>query len=124
MFNTIFKNLIPKQTASPLLHIDFFESLRKSDYSKIGFEVIEKIANTRKISIRSGCFYNPGLDETNNCISNEELVQYFTSRQTGDYWDMIASLKKIRGATRVSLGIATNQNDLDSFISFVEEMKD
>lgn len=94
MFNTIFKNLIPKQTASPLLHNDFFKSLRKSDNSKIGFEVIEKIANTRNISIRSGCFYNPGLDETNNCISNEELVQYFTSRQTGDYWDMIASLKK------------------------------
>ncbi|WP_268033426.1 aminotransferase class V-fold PLP-dependent enzyme [Algoriphagus sp. PAP.12] len=99
-------------------------TFRKPDNSKIGFEVIEKITNTRNISIRSGCFCNPGLDETNNCISNEELVQYFTSRQTGDYWDMIASLKKMRGATRVSVGIATTQKDLETFISFVKSLKD
>ncbi|SHO62137.1 aminotransferase class V-fold PLP-dependent enzyme [Algoriphagus zhangzhouensis] len=99
-------------------------SFRNPDQSKIGFEKIEKMANSKKISIRSGCFCNPGLDETNNCITSEELVNYFTSRKSGDYWDMIDSLKKMRGATRVSVGIATIQKDLDSFISFVEEMKD
>ena len=39
---------------------------KNPDGSKISFEKIEALANERGISIRSGCFCNPGLDETNN----------------------------------------------------------
>jgi hypothetical protein len=37
---------------------------------------------------------------------------------------MMAHLNKMRGATRISVGIATNKQDLDSYIQFVEELKD
>jgi hypothetical protein len=37
---------------------------------------------------------------------------------------MIDFLQRMRGATRISVGIATNQNDLDTFISFVKDLKD
>lgn len=90
------------------------------DGKVIPFEEIEKKTNAQMISIRSGCFCNPGIDEINNCLSTEELSKYFSSRDNGNYYDMIEVLQKMRGATRVSVGIATTQKDLDVFISFVE----
>ncbi len=92
--------------------------------SNIPFEKIEELTNKKRISIRSGCFCNPGLDETNNCLTTDEITSYFTTRKTGDYMDMIDYLQKLRGATRVSVGIATNKNDLDAFILFVKNLKD
>lgn len=97
---------------------------RNPDGSKINFERIEEISNGKKISIRSGCFCNPGIDETNNHLTSGEISNYFTSRDTGDYHDMIKYLNKMRGATRVSVGIATTKSDLDTFIAFVKELKD
>ncbi|MFN1834631.1 aminotransferase class V-fold PLP-dependent enzyme [Balneola sp. MJW-20] len=99
-------------------------TFRNPDGSKIDFEKIEELANKRQISIRSGCFCNPGLDETTNCITTEEIAGYFQSRDTGDYHDMIQTLHKMRGATRVSVGLATTKADLDAFINFVKSLKD
>jgi selenocysteine lyase/cysteine desulfurase len=97
---------------------------KNPDGSKIGFERIEELANQQNISLRSGCFCNPGLDETNNCLTTDELTKYFEGRTTGTYDEMIKSLNKMRGATRISVGIATNKNDLDRFIGFVGSLKD
>lgn len=94
------------------------------DGSLIPFEFIESRANARMISLRSGCFCNPGIDEVNNCLSTDELSNYFSSRDNGNYKDMIHFLNKMRGATRVSVGIATIQSDLDGFIEFVISLKD
>ena len=91
--------------------------------SKINFEKIEELANTRKISLRSGCFCNPGLDETNNCLSSQELSSYFKSRESGNYQDMINHIHKMRGATRISVGLATNKNDLDAFVAFTRSLQ-
>ena len=90
----------------------------------IPFEKIEALTNAQKISIRSGCFCNPGIDEINNCITTDEISKYFTSRGKGDYYDMIAFLGKMRGATRVSVGMATSKRDLDTYISFVASLSD
>lgn len=87
----------------------------------IDFESIDVVARDKNISIRSGCFCNPGIDEINNCITNDEMAQYFTSRDKGDYHDMVKYLGKMRGATRVSVGIATSKEDLDAFIEFLKE---
>lgn len=97
---------------------------RNPDGSKIGFEQIETLSNKEKISLRSGCFCNPGLDETNNCLTNEELAKYFESRKTGSYDDMIKTLNKMRGATRISVGLPTTKKDLDTFLDFINSLKD
>lgn len=89
----------------------------------VPFEKIEELANERMISIRSGCFCNPGIDEINNCLTTDELAKYFSSRDSGNYQDMISYLNKMRGATRVSLGIATTREDLDSYIKFVGDFR-
>ncbi len=94
-----------------------------SDGNLYEFEKIEEEANKRMISIRSGCFCNPGIDEINNCLTDDEIAKYFSSRDKGDYRDMIMFLKKMRGATRVSVGLATTKSDINTFIDFVESLK-
>ncbi len=98
-------------------------SFLNPDRSLVPFEEIERMANDEMISIRSGCFCNPGIDEINNCLSTEELSAYFLSRDNGNYFDMIRFLKKMRGAIRVSVGLATTKDDLDTFINFVKSFR-
>ena len=85
-------------------------------------EWIEQKANKALLSIRYGCFCNPGIDEINNAIGSEEISNYFMSHDQGDYYDMIRYLGKMRGAVRVSVGVATVQKDLDAFIELVSSL--
>jgi molybdenum cofactor sulfurtransferase len=85
-------------------------------------DYIEKMANAEMISLRTGCFCNPGIDELNHSISAEQLNQYFTSRDQGDYDDMMNFLGKMRGAVRVSIGLPTTAADIGKFIRFVKTL--
>lgn len=85
---------------------------------KVPYELVEKYSNAKKISLRTGCFCNPGIDEVNNCITTEEMAQYFASRDKGDHHDIMMYLGKMRGAARISLGIASNKADIDVFLEF------
>jgi selenocysteine lyase/cysteine desulfurase len=82
------------------------------------YQCIQAAANKRLISLRAGCFCNPGIDEINSNISAEELKRYFENRQTADYDDMTSFLGKPRGAIRVSVGIPTTRDDIEKFMSF------
>jgi molybdenum cofactor sulfurtransferase len=84
----------------------------------IPFETIEAEANRLKISIRTGCFCNPGLDEINHCLDSESLSRYFATREKGSQRDMIGFLGKLRGAIRISLGMASNFSDIEAFLAF------
>jgi len=84
------------------------------------FQFIEEKANTNLISLRTGCFCNPGIDETNHCITANQLKNYFINRQHGHYYNMIEYLGVLRGAVRVSLGFPTSMNDIFRFISFAK----
>jgi selenocysteine lyase/cysteine desulfurase len=84
------------------------------------FHFIEEKANANMISLRTGCFCNPGIDETNHCINRDQLKDYFTGRQHGDYFDMIQYLRKLRGAVRVSFGFPTSSEDILKFIHFAK----
>ncbi len=99
-------------------------SFYDTDGRVIPIEVIERKAAEKNISIRTGCFCNPGVDEINNCISTEEMAKYFTSRDQGSYQDMIAFIGKLRGAVRVSVGFITNAKDLQKFREFAARFKD
>ncbi len=85
----------------------------------ISFQAIEKLANRKLISIRTGCFCNPGLDEINHSITTQESSLYL-SKPNMSFNDTVYLIGRMRGAVRVSLGIATNQNDLDEFIAFCQ----
>lgn len=83
----------------------------------------ESLKNANMISIRTGCFCNPGIDEINHQITHDEVGKYFTNKKDQDYKDVIAHLKEIRGAIRVSVGIATTTRDLAKYINLVTSLK-
>ncbi|HEV2426386.1 MAG TPA: aminotransferase class V-fold PLP-dependent enzyme [Terriglobia bacterium] len=89
---------------------------------------VEQAATRRRISLRTGCFCNPGGGETALHLSKSELVGCFTgherpdSRFTLDDFRHCIDSKGI-GAVRVSLGIASNFDDVASFLEFVREFR-
>jgi molybdenum cofactor sulfurtransferase len=97
---------------------NFFDNSRQP----FPLQYIEQLANENKIALRTGCFCNPGIDELNNCISAEELEKYFTTRAYGDYDDMIQFMGKMRGAVRISIGLATTTIDIAKFIRFAKTL--
>ena len=92
--------------------------------TKIPFEYVEELANNSNISLRTGCFCNPGIDEINTCMDKNELMTYFDSRDEGNYQDMVEFLGKLRGAVRISIGIVSNYYDIDYFINFCKQFID
>jgi molybdenum cofactor sulfurtransferase len=98
--------------------------LYNSNGVRYDFEAIEELANKQTISLRSGCFCNPGLDEANSCLTAEELAKFFSVKGGGTYHEMNLFFGKMRGSTRISFGIATVQRDLDTFVSFVKSFID
>ena len=98
------------------LILNFFDR----DENKIDVSLIEQKANAALISIRIGCFCNPGIDEINNCITSEELSLFYSSREDTHY-DKIHFLGKMRGAIRISLGLMSNYADCEKFLFFCSE---
>jgi molybdenum cofactor sulfurtransferase len=85
---------------------------------------IEREASRQNISLRTGCFCNPGAGEIALGISKPELAACFA--QPGH--DQRLSLDdfhlcidgKASGAVRVSIGLVSNFEDVQGFLRFVE----
>ena len=116
------------QTGQPLIHVFGPHNMEARGYTiiinffgadgeKLDVSTIEQAANQERISIRMGCFCNPGIDEINNCITSEELSLFYSSR-TDTHYDKVHFLGKMRGAIRVSLGLMSNYADCEKFIAF------
>ncbi len=123
------------QNGNPLVRIFGSENLSQKGGTLIfnlldpngnlfSIEEVETKANKKGISLRTGCFCNPGIDEINNCISNEETAKYFTTKHSGSYHEMIFYLGRMRGAIRISVGLATTTEDLDCFLEFIKTFRD
>jgi len=106
-----------KQTGGTLI-MNFYDERGRT----LPFEEVEQKANACNISLRTGCFCNPGIDEINNDLSSEELGEFFSSNLHGGYREIINALQKMRGAIRISVGIATTKDDLDYFIAFAKKL--
>ena len=83
---------------------------------------IERRANARNISLRTGCFCNPGGGEIALGITGTELSQCFRqpgyeSRFTIDDFRMCVDGKS-SGAVRVSVGLVSNVQDVETFLDF------
>ena len=83
---------------------------------------VEQRANAAGISLRTGCFCNPGGGEIALGITGTELSSCFhqpeheTHLTIDDFRLCIDG--KSTGAVRVSLGLASNVADVDAFIAF------
>jgi len=83
---------------------------------------IEQQANESNISLRTGCFCNPGAGEIALEISRVELDVCFTrpgheDRLTVDDFRSCIDGKST-GAVRISVGMVSNFNDIQGFLAF------
>ncbi|MBL8056498.1 MAG: aminotransferase class V-fold PLP-dependent enzyme [Anaerolineales bacterium] len=85
----------------------------------VDHRLVEQRANARQISLRTGCFCNPGGGELALGISAEELTSCFIthSRMTIDEFRRCID-DKSTGAVRVSLGLASTFADVYTFVDF------
>jgi len=96
--------------------------------ASIDHRLIEAEANTRGISLRTGCFCNPGAGEIALGISRDELATCFTKPSHAkrltidDFRDCIDG--KSTGAVRISLGIASDFGDVRAFVDFARGLLD
>jgi molybdenum cofactor sulfurtransferase len=89
----------------------------------IDHQVVESLANRRRISLRTGCFCNPGAGELALGLTRDELVTCFRrSRDVMTYEDFRHCIHhEGTGAVRISLGLASNAADAEAFLSFAED---
>lgn len=87
--------------------------------------LVEERANRLKISIRTGCFCNPGGGELALGISAEELTSCFALRPNMEYQDFRQCIDdKSNGAVRISVGLISNFTDVKKFMDFANEFVD
>jgi selenocysteine lyase/cysteine desulfurase len=107
------------------------------DGSIVDERIVEQRASKNLLSLRTGCFCNPGAGEVAFHLSKEKLQGIFKDEskdiipklykgQEGITWDQfLANLgMQSGGAVRVSLGLATNFADVYRFMQFAETFLD
>jgi molybdenum cofactor sulfurtransferase len=92
------------------------------DGAAIDHRLVEQSANAANISLRTGCFCNPGGGEIALGLTGTELSSCFRqpeheTRMTVDDFKLCVDGKST-GAVRVSLGLVSNDADVDRFIAF------
>jgi selenocysteine lyase/cysteine desulfurase len=95
------------------------------DQRPIDHRLVEQRANAARISLRTGCFCNPGGGEIALGLTGTELSSCFRQREhqsrlTVDDFRLCIDGKST-GAVRVSLGMVSNEQDVDRFIDFARE---
>ena len=98
-------------------------NLAGADGRIINHGVVEARAASRDISLRTGCFCNPGAGEVAFGLSEAELSRCF--RDSGDRMtrdDLFRCIDaESGGAVRVSVGLASNFADCHAFVCFARE---
>jgi len=94
----------------------------------LDFRIIEALANRENISLRTGCFCNPGTGETAHNLTKEVMAQAFAKpvgMSFNDFADW-AYTQHGRSASsiRISVGIATNFADIYRFMKFLASFRD
>jgi len=92
------------------------------DGKALDHRFIEEQANEANISLRTGCFCNPGAGEVALGISRVELDVCFTSPGHEDRLSVddfrLCIDGKSSGAVRISVGMVTNFKDVQGFLAF------
>ncbi|MBN1146261.1 MAG: aminotransferase class V-fold PLP-dependent enzyme [Anaerolineales bacterium] len=100
------------------LALNFFDAAGNA----IDHRSIEQQANRANISLRTGCFCNPGAGEIAMELSRPELVACFTrptERLSMDDFRLCIDNRNF-GAVRISTGLASNFADAYGFVQFAK----
>jgi selenocysteine lyase/cysteine desulfurase len=85
---------------------------------------VDAVTAAHGISVRTGCFCNPGAGETAFLLSHDALA----GAEFGDETSLDEFIARIGmptgGAVRVSLGLATNFADVHRFVRLAKGFRD
>jgi molybdenum cofactor sulfurtransferase len=94
----------------------------------LDYRRVEELAGEQRISLRTGCFCNPGAGETAEGITEEDVTAAMAIREDltlARFLEIVTARGgKSAGAIRVSVGLASNFADVDRFVQFAMSFRD
>jgi selenocysteine lyase/cysteine desulfurase len=94
----------------------------------VDYRRVEELANLQGISLRTGCFCNPGAGETAEGLTEEDIraaVETSSDMTLPRFLQFVQHRGgKSAGAIRVSLGLPSNFEDVRRFVRFASEFRD
>jgi selenocysteine lyase/cysteine desulfurase len=103
-------------------------NLDDPDGNRFDFRKIEALAYLEQISLRTGCFCNPGTGEIVHNLTQDEMAIVFgqsTWVSYNDFFDWASNEHNLNPSTiRISVGIASNFEDVYRFIMFLQKFVD
>lgn len=90
---------------------------------------IEALAGDAGISLRTGCFCNPGAGEIAHGVTRDEMAQCFVGKQPisfDQFYELIRRVGngKTASTVRISVGLASNFADVFRFVQFARGFLD
>jgi selenocysteine lyase/cysteine desulfurase len=89
---------------------------------------VEELANGVNISLRTGCFCNPGAGEIAHGLTADHMHAYFGRHDAVSFLDlrsdMLARHELLVAAIRVSVGVASNFTDVYRLMCFLQGFVD
>ncbi len=89
---------------------------------------VQELATEMNISLRTGCFCNPGAGEIAFQLQKHEIGEFFSSDEPLAFEELRSRIRKKYGkeigALRVSVGLASNFADAYRFVDFVHAFLD
>jgi selenocysteine lyase/cysteine desulfurase len=91
--------------------------------------LVEALANQAHISLRTGCFCNPGAGENAFHLTRQNVEECSVAAAPVTYERYVAALSAttghtVTGAIRVSVGIVSNYADVSYFVRFLRSFLD
>jgi len=92
-------------------------------------ERVERLAGERSISVRTGCFCNPGDGEVAHHLTRDDMAECFGEPEVPVTLQQCQRIiqdatGKVPNTIRVSLGIASNFADVERFVEFARGFTD
>jgi selenocysteine lyase/cysteine desulfurase len=98
------------------------------DGNLVDHRAVESLANGFTISLRTGCFCNPGAGEIAHGLTENELKAAFSDRERMTFEQFLEALErdgdKSAGSVRVSFGLVSTFDDAYAFTLFARTFLD
>lgn len=94
---------------------------------RYNYRRIEQLANQAHISLRTGCFCNPGSGELSHELKRDEMEAIFHTGKNLSFDELYETVSdhyhKHPSTIRVSLGLVSNFHDAYALMTFLEALK-
>ncbi len=103
-------------------------NLYHADGTPFDCQMVQDAANKEKISLRTGCFCNPGDGEVSHSITRNEMASCFENLKPSSRYpygsdckdhESCLAVKTKMASIRASLGLVTNFSDVYLFMNFL-----